>query len=149
VWSSNRTPLRISITFLNLNFVYVYVIGAAPGVQLRKEFHDSINTFPDGCIRIINFFIFLSQQVLKKIKQVGYIYCTLVQVRWASKGGLKGSKRMGITGSQPGLLLPISANPLTASRISASPFHSSFCLGLFDTRVVAQGEVAQGELIKK
>jgi hypothetical protein len=117
-------------------------------VQLRKEFHDSINTFPDGCIRSNNFFIFLSQQVLKKIKQVGYIYCTLVQVRWASKGGLKGSKRMGITGSQPGLLLPISANPLTASRISASPFHSSFCLGLFDTRVVAQGEVAQGELKK-
>ena len=135
MWSSNRTPSSISITFLNLNFVYVYVIGAAPGVQLRKENHDSINTFPDGCIRSNNFFIFLGQQVLKKIKEEGYINCTLVQVRWASKGGLKGSKKMGITGSQPGLLLPISANPLTASRISASPFHSSFCLGLFDTRV--------------
>lgn len=112
MWSSNRAPSSISITFLNLNFVYVYVIGAAPGgqLQLRKEFHDSINTIPDGCIRSNNFFIFLSQQVLKKIKRVGYIYCTLVQVRGASKGELKGSKRMG-TGSQPGLLLPIFANP--------------------------------------
>ena len=34
MWSSNRTPSSISITFLNLNFVYVYVIGAAPGGQL-------------------------------------------------------------------------------------------------------------------
>ena len=51
----------------------------------RKEIHDSINTIPDGCIRSNNFFIFLGQQVLKKIKQEGYIYCTLVQVRGASK----------------------------------------------------------------
>ena len=51
----------------------------------RKEIHDSTNTIPDGCIRSNNFFIFLGQQVLKKIKQEGYIYCTLVQVRGASK----------------------------------------------------------------
>ena len=143
MWSSNRTPSSISIIFLNLNFVYVYVIGAAPAVQgvaaQKEKENDSSITVRDGCIRINNFFIFLSQQVLKKIKEEGYINCTLVQVRWASKGGLKGSKKMGITGSQPGLLLPISANPLTASRISASLFHSSFCLGLFDTRVSCPG----------
>jgi len=87
VWSSNRTPSSISITFLNLNFVYVYVIGAAvQGVAAQKEKeNDSSITVRDGCIRINNFFIFLGQQVLKKIKQVGYIYCTLVQVRGASK----------------------------------------------------------------
>jgi len=87
VWSSNRTPSSISITFLNLNFVYVYVIGAAvQGVAAQKEKeNDSSVTVRDGCIRINNFFIFLGQQVLKKIKEEGYINCTLVQVRGASK----------------------------------------------------------------
>lgn len=86
MWSSNRTPLRISITFLNLNFVYVYVIGAAhQGAAQKEKENDSSITVRDGCIRINNFFIFLGQQVLKKIKEEGYIYCTLVQVRGASK----------------------------------------------------------------